>query len=85
MPRNITLTVDEDVLQAAKIAAARRGKSLSALIREQLVALAAQDEAYESAKRSALEWMDNGASLGPVESPRSGRLRDELHDRDALR
>jgi hypothetical protein len=79
--RNITLTLDEDILRAAKLAAARRGTSLSALLREQITALAEQDERYETAKRAALEWMEHGASLGVGRRP----TRDELHDRDALR
>lgn len=81
MARNITLTLDEDILRAAKLAAARRGTSLSALLREQIMALAEQDERYETAKRAALEWMEQGASLGVGRRP----TRDELHDRDALR
>jgi len=81
MTRNITVTLDEDILRAAKIAAARRGMSVSALLREQLAAIAAEDERYETAKRAALAWMEQGASLGEGSRP----TRDELHDRDALR
>jgi hypothetical protein len=81
MPRNITLSIDEDVLQAARVAAARRGVSVSALLREQLVRIAEDDEQYERAHRAALDWMERGASLGIASRP----SRDELHDRDALR
>jgi hypothetical protein len=79
--RNITITLDDKVLRAARLAAARLGISVSALLREQLIALAEQDERYETAKRAALEWMERGASLGVRRRP----TRDELHDRDALR
>jgi plasmid stability protein len=79
--RNITIAIDEDVLQAARVAAARRGVSVSALLREQLVRIAKGDEQYESARRAALDWMERGASLGV--GPRLSR--EELHDRDALR
>lgn len=81
MTRNITVTVDEDILRAARVAAARRGMSVSALLREQLKAIALEDERYETARRAALAWMEDGASLGAGPRP----TRDELHDRDALR
>jgi antitoxin component of RelBE/YafQ-DinJ toxin-antitoxin module len=81
MARNITVAIDEDVLQAARVAAARRGVSISALLREQLLRIARTDEQYEVARRAALEWMERGASLG-LEARVS---REDLHDRDALR
>ena len=79
MARNITLAFDEEVIRAAKVVAARRGLSLSGLIREQLLAIVEEDERYEAARRSALEWMEHGASLGVGTKP----TRDELHNRDA--
>jgi plasmid stability protein len=81
MAQNITLSLDEEVLRRARIAAARRGLSLSALLREQLTQLADEDEGYEIARQAALDWMKRGASLGAGDRP----SRDELHDRDALR
>lgn len=81
MAQNITISMDEEVLRRARIAAARRGLSLSALLREQLEYLADQDERYEVACRAALDWMAHGASL-ELDARAS---RDELHDRDALR
>jgi hypothetical protein len=80
--RNITVVLDESVLQAARVSAARRGVSLSALLRQQLERLAAEDEHYEAARRAALAWMERSASLGKTKKRPS---RDELHDRDALR
>jgi hypothetical protein len=79
--RNITISIDEEVLQAARVAAARRGVSVSALLREQLTRIAEDDRRYEAAHRDALDWMERGASLGTAPRP----SRDELHDRDALR
>jgi hypothetical protein len=81
MARNVTITLDEDTLRAAKIAAARRGLSLSALLREEIERIAERDQRYEVARRAALDWMERGASLGPDRLP----TRDELHDRRALR
>lgn len=79
--RNITLTLDDEVLRSARVAAARRGISLSALLREQLSRIAEQDQQYEAARTAALDWMKRGACLEADARP----TRDELHDRDALR
>lgn len=78
--KNITVSLDEDVIRRAKVTAARRGLSLSALLREQLERLAEADERYESARRAALQWMQQGAALGTAARPG----RDELHARDAV-
>jgi plasmid stability protein len=81
MAQNITLSLDEEALRQARVAAARRGLSLSALLREQLTRLGEQDEHYEAAHKAAVDWMERGASLGVGDR----RSRDALHDRDALR
>jgi predicted transcriptional regulator len=81
MARNITLTLDDDLICKARVLAARRNRSVSALLREELSRLVAEDEAYEKAKRAALARLERGTHLG------GGRLpsRDELHDRAGLR
>lgn len=81
MPRNITLTLDDELIYKARVLAARRNRSISALLREELSRLVAEDEAYETAKRAALERLARGAHLGG--GPLPGR--DELHDRADLR
>lgn len=81
MQRNITLALDDDLIRKAKILAARRNLSVSALLREELARLVSESEAYETAKRIALERLERGSHLGggPLSS------RDELHDRVRLR
>lgn len=81
MAQNITLSLDEEALKRARVAAARRGLSLSALLREQLTRLGDQDDHYEAAHKAAVDWMEHGASLGVGDRP----SRDALHDRNALR
>jgi predicted transcriptional regulator len=81
MQRNITLTLDEDVIRKARVLAARRNRSVSALLREEISRLVAEDEAYETAKRAALERLERGTHLGGGPLP----SRDELHDRAGLR
>ncbi|HSK47450.1 MAG TPA: DUF6364 family protein, partial [Coriobacteriia bacterium] len=43
MQRNITLTLDDDLVRKAKVLAARRNRSVSALLREELSRLVAED------------------------------------------
>ncbi|HEY0513371.1 MAG TPA: DUF6364 family protein [Thermoanaerobaculia bacterium] len=81
MQRNITLTLDEDLIHKARVLAARRNRSVSALLREELSRLVAEDDTYETAKRAALKRLEQGAHLGGGLLPR----RDELHDRARLR
>ena len=81
MQRNITLSLDEDLIQKARVLAARRRRSISALLREQLSRLVAEDEAYENAKRVALGRLEGGAHLGGGPLPPRG----ELHERVRLR
>jgi predicted transcriptional regulator len=81
MPRNITLTLDEDLIRKARVLAARRNRSVSALLRDELSRLVAEEEAYETAKRAALERLARGARLGGGPLP----PRDELHHRASLR
>ena len=81
MQRNLTLTLEDDLIRKARVLAARRNRSISALLREELTRLVSEDEAYETAKRAALERLQRGSNLGGGPLP----SRDELHDRARLR
>ena len=74
--RNLTLQLDDAVIRRARVVAARRGTSVSALVARQLDALVEQDERYEDARRRAGELLNGAARHG-------GRdwTRDELYDR----
>lgn len=76
MKRNLTVQLDEDVIRRAKVLAAKRGTSVSALVAQELDRLVAEDERYEAAWRQARRAMGDAA-------PRGGRRwgRDELHER----
>lgn len=78
--RNITLTVPDEVYRAARVRAAEQGTSVSAMVREYLVALSEQDQSFLD-----LEALQQSV-LAEVASFRAGdRLaRDDVHDR-ALR
>jgi len=71
---NLTLQLDQEVVRRAKVVAAKRGTSVSALVAQELGALVARDERYEEARRRALELMASAR-------PRGGRAwtRDDIY------
>jgi hypothetical protein len=52
--RNLTIQLDEATIRYAKIAAARRGLSLSDLVAQQIKELAQADQRYQRAQAVAL-------------------------------
>lgn len=74
--RNLTVQLDEDVIQQAKVLAARRGTSVSTLVASELARLVADDDRYEDSYRRARRALAGAA-------PRGGRRwsRDGLYDR----
>jgi hypothetical protein len=77
---NLTLQLDTEVIRRARIVAAKRGTSVSALAAIQLIELVDEDERVERARARAEAILKQAV-------PRGGRswTRDELHDRQALR
>jgi hypothetical protein len=69
--RNLTIQLDDAVIRHARVAAAHRGLSLSALVAQ----LAEADERYERARAVALDAL-SGATGGGSPSWR----REELYD-----
>ncbi|HEY2593602.1 MAG TPA: DUF6364 family protein [Chloroflexota bacterium] len=74
--RNLTIQLDEVIIRHAKVVAARRGLSLSAIVAQQLTQLAEADERYERARAVALDALA-GATGGGAPAWR----REELYDR----
>ena len=81
MKQNITLSVDKPLLQRARVAAARRGISVSALLSDELRVAIESDSAYEQAKARALAVLVDAPALGNARI----RNREALHDRKGLR
>ena len=54
---NLTLQLDDEVVRRARVVAAKRGTSVSALVARELDALVARDERYEAAERRALDLL----------------------------
>jgi hypothetical protein len=71
---NLTLQLDADVVRRARVVAAKRGTSVSALVARELTEIAAADERYEQASRRAEELMAKA-------KPRGGGAwsRDDLY------
>ncbi|MBI4543328.1 MAG: hypothetical protein HY705_09875 [Gemmatimonadetes bacterium] len=77
MKRNLTLRLDSGAIRKAKLLAAQRGTSVSELLQRFVDERLRADDAYEGARRQALELLDRGFRLGG----RIGATRDELHER----
>jgi hypothetical protein len=75
--QNVTISLSTQILQKAKILAAKRSTSISGLLAGQVEALVNDDDAYERAAASAIARLERGYHLG------GGRMvsRDELHER----
>jgi len=74
--QNLTVQLDRDTVRKAKILAARRGTSVSGLVAAQISESVQAEDAYEAARRSALELLERGFHLGG-----KSLSRDELHER----
>ena len=77
--KNVTITVDDAVLEWARIEAAKRGSSVSRMVGEMLAEKMRQDDAYAQAMRNALRFEPWGASDGPY------LRRDEMYERPGFR
>lgn len=77
MKTNLTLKIDKQLLREAKILAAEKDTSISALMTEQLQRLVRERTGYEASRRRALARLREGWDLGWMR-PAS---RDELYDR----
>lgn len=74
---NITVTVPDDVYRAARIRAAERGSSVSALVGEFLRSLTDQDAEFH---RLEAQQREVQARIGPFRA--ADRLaREDVHDR----
>lgn len=79
--RNVTVTLDEETARWARVEAARRDMSVSALLRELLTEHMRTEEDYDAA-------MDRLLARGPriLKGPADRYpTREEVHDREGLR
>ena len=73
--KNVTVTMEDQVADWARMEAARRNTSVSRLIGELLAEKMRHDDAYERAMREELEFKSIGTSDGRY------LTREELHER----
>jgi hypothetical protein len=69
--QNITLRLPSDALKKAKVAAANRGTSLSALLSQKLQEAVGEDAQYEAARKRAFKSLDAGWPLGGATATRN--------------
>jgi hypothetical protein len=75
--QNLTISLDRQTIQKAKVVAARRATSISGLVARQIEILVGEEEGYERAERQAMNLLDQGFHLGGVVRV----SRDDLHER----
>jgi plasmid stability protein len=79
--RNVTVSLDDEVYRRARIKAAERDTSLSAMVRDFLVSLGEKETDFERRKRLQDEVLRSIVAFDAKD-----RLsRDAAHDRRALR
>ena len=75
--QNVTISLDRETINKAKILAARRSTSISELLARQIEILVGEEETYVRAERQALTLLEEGFDLrGEIRVS-----RDELHER----
>ncbi len=62
--QNLTLKLPVETIRKAKVVAAERGTSISALVAEKIDELVGEDAEYQAARRRAFEWLKQGWHLG---------------------
>ena len=79
--KNITVSLPDDIYRRARIKAAERDTSVSALVREFLTSLGEEESDFERRKRLQAEV------LASIKDFRAGdrMTRDEARERNALR
>ena len=83
--KNITVSVEDEVYHRARMWAAERRTSVSAMVRQMLADVAEEETPFEKLRREERELRDRLRSRG-VRFAAADRLsRDALHDRHALR
>jgi len=74
--QNITLSLEKDLLQKARVLAARRSISVSRLLSEELARIVQQADSFDQARRAALKDLEQGFRLGGEPAK-----REDLHER----
>ncbi|MCU7936920.1 MAG: hypothetical protein KZQ99_18940 [Candidatus Thiodiazotropha sp. (ex Dulcina madagascariensis)] len=76
MKQNITISLDKQLIQKARVIAARRGSSISRMLADELAQLVSESERYERSRVQAIADLELGMDLGARQVS-----RDALHER----
>ncbi|MFZ4694511.1 MAG: hypothetical protein ACOYMV_05220 [Verrucomicrobiia bacterium] len=85
--KNITVSVDDEVYRRARIRAAERSSSVSALVKAMLLQMTEQggETEFERLQREEQTLRESLRANGRGLNPAHHLTREELHDRHALR
>lgn len=76
--KNITLAIEDDILDKVRVVAAENKTTVNAMVREFLTDIASRDERREKARRELLELMQTSTARM---RPDFKFDRDETHER----
>lgn len=76
MKQNITLSIDKELIQKARLLAVKQQISISGMLGKELERMVEDAQRYETARKKAVANLNIGFSLGAVKVS-----REELHDR----
>ena len=77
MKQNITLSLDKDLIQRAKVISAKRRSSVSNMLSQELQRIIESAESYEVSRKKAISNLRTGYHLGGIITA----SREELHER----
>jgi hypothetical protein len=77
--RNVTITVEDDALEWARVEAAKRGSSVSRMVGDMLAERMRADDAYAQAMRESLQFRSWGEAVSVFSD------RDAVMDREVAR
>ncbi|MBW2663970.1 MAG: hypothetical protein JRD93_18825 [Deltaproteobacteria bacterium] len=77
MKQNITLSLDKDLIQRAKVISAKRRSSVSNMLSQELQRIIESSENYEISRKKAISNLRTGYHLGGIITA----SREELHER----
>ena len=80
MKQNITLSLDKNLIQKAKVLSAKRHTSVSTMLSQELKRIVESAIQYEVAKRKAISDLRTGYHLGGI----IAASREELHERKSM-
>ncbi|MEN6440244.1 MAG: hypothetical protein ABFD97_16845 [Syntrophobacter sp.] len=81
MGQNITINLDGEIIQKARVLAARRQTSISRMLGQELERVVRESERYEQAKAKAFAHMRQGWHMGG----QAVASREDLHETKSLR